>query len=209
MPLGQAPPSDLAAVTSSAPDQPPGNLVATIGGLSQIVLTWEDRSGNEEGFEIARCQGADCTDFAKIAETGPNATAFSDAGLDSDELYRYRIRAFSAGGSSDYSNAAQSVVIHEGDVLPEMENRQRVFGIVENRMRGQMSGGSVVLAVLIDEEGRVSSDTDPTVVSSSGNAELIGAALAAVKEAQFKPAEKAGQRVSVWVQVPFTFVVRE
>ena len=209
MPLGQAPPSDLAAVTSSAPDQPPGNLVATIGGLGQIVLTWEDRSGNEEGFEILRCLGPDCTDFARIAETGPNATAFSDAGLDSDELYRYRIRAFSAGGSSDYSNAAQSVVIHEGDVLPEMENRQRVFGIVENRMQGQTSGGSVVLAVLIDEEGRVSSDTDPTVVSSSGNVELIGAALAAVKEARFKPAEKAGQKVSVWVQVPVTFVVRD
>jgi hypothetical protein len=86
----------------------PSNLTATAVSSSQINLTWTDNSNNEQGFKMERCQGNNCTNFVQIVQLGPNATSYSDTGLARNKVYRYRVRAFNAGGNSGYSNIASA-----------------------------------------------------------------------------------------------------
>jgi hypothetical protein len=55
---------------------------------------------------IERCKGKKCTNFAAIADTGANVATYEDIGLSSNTAYRYRVRSFSDGGNSTYSNLA-------------------------------------------------------------------------------------------------------
>jgi predicted phage tail protein len=98
-------------VTGSAPAVPaaPTGLAATAASTSQINLTWLDSNSAENGFKIERCTGAGCTDFAQIATVAGNVTSYANTGLAASTSYSYRVRAFSAAGESDYSNAASAV----------------------------------------------------------------------------------------------------
>jgi hypothetical protein len=82
----------------------PTNLNGSAVSTSQINLSWTDNSNNEQGFRIERCTGNNCTNFVQIAQVGANVTAFSNTGLARNTRYRYRVRAFNAGGNSAYSN---------------------------------------------------------------------------------------------------------
>ncbi len=86
----------------------PSNLTASAVSSSQINLAWTDNSNNEDGFFIERCQGNNCTNFAQIAQVGPNVTTFPNGGLSNNTFYRYRVRAFNSGGNSAYSNIAKA-----------------------------------------------------------------------------------------------------
>jgi subtilisin family serine protease len=92
------------------PDPPsaPTNLVATASGSSQINLAWTDNATNDTGFNIERCQGTGCTDFAEIATVGADVTSFSNTGLAASTSYSYQVRARNGGGFSDYSNVASA-----------------------------------------------------------------------------------------------------
>ena len=88
---------------------------------SRVDLTWADNSTSEDGFEIERCTGAACGSFVKIAQTGANVIAYSDTTVSGATSYSYRVRAFNAGGPSDYSNEAsvitpQAPQSHIGDL---------------------------------------------------------------------------------------------
>jgi hypothetical protein len=62
----------------------------------------------EAGFEIERCTGSRCTDFALIATVGADVTAFANTGLSAKTTYRYRVRATNDSGDSAYSNIAKA-----------------------------------------------------------------------------------------------------
>jgi hypothetical protein len=98
-------------VTGSAPAVPaaPTGLAATAASTSQINLTWLDSNSAENGFKVERCTGAGCTDFVQIATVAGNVTSYANTGLAASTNYSYRVRAFSAAGESDYSNAASAV----------------------------------------------------------------------------------------------------
>src|SRR6185312_14071728 len=70
----------------------------------EIDLTWRDRSGNEDGFQIERSTNR--TDFRKIAQVLPGTTVYRDKNLFPGTQYFYRIRAFSASGKSRYDKAS-------------------------------------------------------------------------------------------------------
>jgi hypothetical protein len=86
----------------------PTNLTATAAGTSRIDLGWSDNATNETGFNIERCQGDGCSNFAEIATVGANVSSFANTGLAASTTYRYRVRARNAGGFSDYSNEASA-----------------------------------------------------------------------------------------------------
>jgi hypothetical protein len=96
--------------TGTTPDLPaaPTDLTATPFNASEIDLTWSDNSNNEAGFKIERCTGSACTNFVQIATVGANVTSYSNTGLSASTTYTYRVRAYNAGGDSDYSNAASA-----------------------------------------------------------------------------------------------------
>jgi len=85
----------------------PTNLAATTAGFDQIDLTWTDNSDDESAFMIERSlNGAD--GWEQIAQVSADSTAYSDTGLNPDETWHYRVRAFRVedGQYSAYSNVA-------------------------------------------------------------------------------------------------------
>jgi len=78
--------------------------VVTATGRNYVSLAWQDNSANETGFELERCAGSGCTNFALIATLGANTTSYTDSGLARRTTYRYRVRARNSAGASDYSN---------------------------------------------------------------------------------------------------------
>jgi hypothetical protein len=88
----------------------PSGLQATAVSRSKIRLQWQDNAGSEDGFRIERCadvgSGLMCTNFAELARVGRDATGFVDSRLTRSTTYRYRVRAFNAGGASTPSNTA-------------------------------------------------------------------------------------------------------
>ena len=101
-----------------SPPLAPGDLVATPISASRIDLSWSDNSSNEDGFEIERCEGAGCTAFIPIAQVGAGVSGFSSTELSGGTTYTYRVRAFNAGGASDYSNTSEATT-PEAPVPPE------------------------------------------------------------------------------------------
>ena len=71
---------------------------------AQLTLTWAAGSADEEGFSIERALGT--ATFGEVVETGAGVTSYIDSGLADATTYCYRVRAFAAAGSSDYSNTA-------------------------------------------------------------------------------------------------------
>jgi len=84
----------------------PSNLSASAVSASQINLQWTDNATNEQGFEIERCTGSGCSNFALLTTVGANTTSLSNTGLAANTTYRYRVRAYNADGDSAYSNTA-------------------------------------------------------------------------------------------------------
>ena len=85
----------------SAPENAPSDLTATPVSSSQINLAWTDNSTEEDqvdGFEIHRCQGTGCMNFAMVATVGADVATYSNAGLSANTTYRYEVRAYNSGG---------------------------------------------------------------------------------------------------------------
>ena len=91
-----------------APPAAPSNLVATATSSSQIALSWTDNASNESGFKVERCQGAGCTSFAQLTMVSAGVAGYTDATVSGSTSYSYRVRAYNAGGDSDYSNTASA-----------------------------------------------------------------------------------------------------
>jgi len=65
--------------------------------------------------------------------------------------------------------------------------------------------GTVLLEVLVDEEGRVA---DLQVADSSGHAVLDRVAVHSVRRWRFEPATRGDEKVPMWVRVPIRFQLR-
>ena len=78
--------SDYSAVATTTtadatPPSAPSGLSATATSATQLSLTWTASTDNVAvtGYQVERCQGAACADFAEVAT--PTATSFTDTGL--------------------------------------------------------------------------------------------------------------------------------
>jgi hypothetical protein len=92
--------------TPGATPAAPTNLRAVATSRAQIQLNWSDNSNHETGFQIERCKGYRCTNFAPLATVGANVTSFADGGLARGTTYTYRMRAVNQVGASALSNIA-------------------------------------------------------------------------------------------------------
>jgi titin len=69
-------------------------LSADVMLKTAINLTWFDLADNETAFFVERSH--DIEDWTQIGTTGADSTAYTDTGLQCDDTYRYRVRAYSA-----------------------------------------------------------------------------------------------------------------
>ena len=90
--------------------QRPTGLSANAVSQNKITITWRDHSGYEAGFKVERKPGAcgDSGSWARIALKGENKISHTDTGLSPNTTFSYRVRAYSAGGNSAYSNCASA-----------------------------------------------------------------------------------------------------
>ncbi|MBI5141144.1 MAG: DUF2341 domain-containing protein [Nitrospirae bacterium] len=86
--------SASASATTATPGVPSAFTASAVSEV-RIDLAWLDNSISETGFMIERCKNAGCSDFAPVATTAGNATAYSDTGLDVGTTYNYRVKAAS------------------------------------------------------------------------------------------------------------------
>lgn len=87
----------------------PTNLDAdgTFGTTTDILLTWEDNSSSEDGYRIEGKPNDGS--FSEIATVPADSTSFLDTNRLPNQLYIYRISAFTTGADplqSGYSNEA-------------------------------------------------------------------------------------------------------
>jgi len=69
---------------------------------ADLVLTWQDNSDNEDGFEIWRQQNGG--EWLLIAATNADDATFTDGFIPVGKTLTYRVRAWNQFGESDYTN---------------------------------------------------------------------------------------------------------
>jgi len=118
-----APPSDV--VSATTPVDPPGATVLQVTSKSKttIDLAWDDVAG-ESSYRIERSADGE-NGWAAIGTTGQDVTVYTDAGLEPDTTYFYRVAAENEGGSSPPSNvvseSTKSGSDTDGDVAGDDE----------------------------------------------------------------------------------------
>ncbi len=109
--FGESNPTDMVMIRipqqeEQARPQPPENLRAEEIYERDVVLKWDIKSDNEEGFKIER-RKVDESAF-RVIVTVPKATnTYRDPGLESGATYFYRVHAFNDAGSSWPSNTLE------------------------------------------------------------------------------------------------------
>lgn len=116
------------AATVTLPTAPNGAAATTVSS-AQINLTWTDKSTNESGFVIERCQGSGCTNFSQIGTTAANIRSYGDPTLAANTLYCYRVRAYNSAGNSAPSNSACRTT---GPVPPTTLTANRILATEAN-----------------------------------------------------------------------------
>ena len=89
-------PEETPALSNAMPE--PTSFSVWAGSPSEIHLSWQDNSRNEDGFEVHRSlnfAGA----YTLIATTGPDVTSYTDGGRAERTQYCYRVRAVRTKGS--------------------------------------------------------------------------------------------------------------
>lgn len=102
-----------------APPEAPAGLTALGVSATEIDLEWTDQSTTETGFVIER-QFEDQPQFVELTTLPASQTRFRDTRLQSATVYRYRVKAVNAGGSSGYTNEAQAKTLSVDDQEPPM-----------------------------------------------------------------------------------------
>lgn len=77
---------------------------------SELSMTWEDNSNNENGFFIERSMGNQ-SDFIRIDTVDTSITQYWDKGLESETNYFYRIAAYNDEGESYFSNIKNNTTL--------------------------------------------------------------------------------------------------
>ena len=148
---------DVPAVPVPAQPQNPVALalevVKTDGSPSElsVELSWDDPGDDSiTGYRILRRVRADGTDFAVISEnTGTAGTSFSDATVEPETAYAYRVQAVNPGGPSPASADANIdtpalTPPHEPTPDPTPEPQKGEEGTIEPRQNNNPNQPSPV-----------------------------------------------------------------
>ncbi len=95
----------VSAAIITVPAAPTMNASTNLNGTS-VTLNWTDNSTSESYFEIQKCTGIACTDYATYAGAAANATSAGIGGLAYGATYGFRVRAVGLLGTAGASSWA-------------------------------------------------------------------------------------------------------
>ena len=100
------------------PPSAPGTLSARVVSSGEVDLSWGAASDQSEVvYELERCLGSGCTDFAALAMVA--ATDYRDTSVAADSTYVYRVRAVDGSANvGPYSNTAEAITPASSDTEP-------------------------------------------------------------------------------------------
>ena len=93
------------------PPAAPTNAQATAVSSSQIDLTWTDNAFDESSYKVERSPDGSAG-WTEIAAALGNSTSFSDTGLNTGQIYYYRVRANNIVGVSGYSGTTSAITFN-------------------------------------------------------------------------------------------------
>src|SRR5262252_279485 len=79
----------------------PGMLAVIAVSGTEVDLSWGAFVDNVgvTGYQVDRCTGAGCANFAQIATTAGTGTTYKDTSMVAATSYSYRVRATDAAGN--------------------------------------------------------------------------------------------------------------
>lgn len=95
------------------PIETPVNLKAAELSVNEVLLSWLDKSDNEDGFVIERKSGDSLSinNFNIIDTVGFNDTSYIDNSITDSSKFTYRIYGYNPDTTSEYSNLAYIEII--------------------------------------------------------------------------------------------------
>jgi titin len=87
----------------------PSNLSLLIGGTSQIQVSWQDNSNNEQFFNLFRSTDGVSYPFGITLPAG--STTYLNTGLSAGTTYFYRINAANTGGTSGFAGPTSATTL--------------------------------------------------------------------------------------------------
>jgi uncharacterized protein (TIGR02145 family) len=162
-------PNDL---QNNEPPLAPKELSATLVSISEIRLSWIDKSTDEKGFKIERKTAN--SEFSTLSVVGTDTSSYIDKGLSPNTTYTYRVLSFNnLGNSKSYSNEVSLLTVS----LPILTT----LSISDTSYTTAKSGGDITSdgGLAITERGLVwSTQTNPTIdlqsklISGNGTGEF-------------------------------------
>jgi hypothetical protein len=119
---------------------PPSYLRANLVANGSIDLSWRDRAESETGFVIERSLRNAA--FAEVGRVAANVVSYNDATATPGTPTRYRVRAVSSAGGSDYLGGPSNVVAITPQLAPSPVVQPQSFTV----NRGQRASFAVVAA---------------------------------------------------------------
>ncbi|MCF7890706.1 fibronectin type III domain-containing protein [Candidatus Bipolaricaulota bacterium] len=126
------------AMTQKSIPKLPQNLNARPLSTSEIRLTWNDTSDNEDGFRIYR-------NGVEIVTLAPNTTSYTDTGLDPGSSYSYEVSAYNSSGESGLSSSGTVTTPAAEEPEPQPEPTEEEPPISQQQL---LAGIGVVLMVM-------------------------------------------------------------
>lgn len=171
-------------------------------GGSQIDLTWQDNSDDEDGFILERRLESE-ESFLEIIRLDPNTTTFSDSGLESLTTYCYQVSSFDSDATSVPSNEACVMTLEpndppEADAGPDQTVDVGDSVQLDGTNSSDPDGDEITFnwELVQSPEGSSTSLDDPLI----GNASFV-ADLAGLYELQLTVTDSGGLSSSDLVQV--------
>lgn len=160
----------------SLPDAP-ANLSAKATSSSQIDLSWEDISADENGYIIEQKTTAS---YAVLDTVVANISSYSHRDLTERTEYTYRVRAYNYSGNSDYSNEASATTEAGSGTSIRQSGKGDNPGIVNypnpfytsTQIEYTLPAGCLVSLVIYDLSGRAM-ETLVHEIKPAGSYELI------------------------------------